>query len=296
MSITQKNWMKFSFLLFFSIVGVCVFLFKRNDTSVQMYPMERTVQYSFTLKNTSSKVIENVEFYVGAPVPHSAFQKLTKISSTEDFQVINTSSKNQILLFSIDRILPLQSIPIRVRTQLVLAIDPNSSQVNPKNKYLDDEALLDIDSDLVLEAFRSLKFNSELEFLQAAYDYVREELTYKGYIKEGKGAEWALKNGTGDCTEYASLLTSLIRLKGIPARRVEGYIKDKNGTVKAQDYHSWIEVFFEGRWVILDALNEIFMGQNTDYLAFRYFPDIEASEVFSRNELLFQHGISLKMK
>ncbi len=71
--------------------------------------------------------------------------------------------------------------------------------------------------------------------VEAVYDWVRNEITYKnGPIK---GAVAALRDKTGDCEELTSLFIAICRAKGIPARTVwvpghcypEFYLVDKNG-------------------------------------------------------------------
>lgn len=71
--------------------------------------------------------------------------------------------------------------------------------------------------------------------VEAVYDWVRNEITYKnGHLK---GALAALRDKTGDCEELTSLFIAICRAKGIPARTVwvpghcypEFYLIDKNG-------------------------------------------------------------------
>ena len=50
----------------------------------------------------------------------------------------------------------------------------------------------------------------------------------------------------GDCTEYADLLTTLARARGIPARTVTGLAYDADAAVFA--LHSWNEVGVDGVW------------------------------------------------
>ncbi len=61
----------------------------------------------------------------------------------------------------------------------------------------------------------------------------------------------------GYCTYYASAMTVLCRMAGLPARYVEGFIAkpstDGFAYVTGQDAHAWTEVYFEGfGWVPFD--------------------------------------------
>ena len=62
----------------------------------------------------------------------------------------------------------------------------------------------------------------------------------------------------GYCTYYASAMTVLCRMAGLPARYVEGFLAqpaaDGFAYVTGEDAHAWTEVYFEGfGWVPFDA-------------------------------------------
>lgn len=73
------------------------------------------------------------------------------------------------------------------------------------------------------------------ERVEAIYDWVRENVTYKN--GQLKGALAALKDGTGDCEEITSLFIAICRAADIPARTVwvpghcypEFYLEDEKG-------------------------------------------------------------------
>ena len=62
----------------------------------------------------------------------------------------------------------------------------------------------------------------------------------------------------GYCTYFASALTVLCRMAGLPARYVEGYLAKPNAQgealVTGRDAHAWTEVYFRGfGWLTFDA-------------------------------------------
>ncbi|MFX1499225.1 MAG: transglutaminase family protein, partial [Promethearchaeota archaeon] len=64
---------------------------------------------------------------------------------------------------------------------------------------------------------------------QKICDWVSNYLTYDGNLpSQEKGALWAYNNGRGDCSEYSSLMITLLRCQGIPARKVTGYVFTNN--------------------------------------------------------------------
>ena len=62
----------------------------------------------------------------------------------------------------------------------------------------------------------------------------------------------------GYCTYFASAMTVLCRMAGLPARYVEGYLAEPDGNgealVTGMDAHAWTEVYFKGfGWLTFDA-------------------------------------------
>ena len=54
---------------------------------------------------------------------------------------------------------------------------------------------------------------------------VSNYLVYDGTLPgQEQGAAWAFDNKRGDCSEYSSLMITLLRIQGIPARKVTGYL------------------------------------------------------------------------
>lgn len=59
-------------------------------------------------------------------------------------------------------------------------------------------------------------------------------------------AEEAWEKGCGVCQDYAHIYITLLRMAGIPARYVCGFILGEG------ESHAWVEAFCEGRWIALD--------------------------------------------
>ncbi len=87
-----------------------------------------------------------------------------------------------------------------------------------------------------------------------------------------------LETREGYCTYFASALTVLCRMAGLPARYVEGYLAEPNAAgealVTGLNAHAWTEVCFEGfGWLTFDATprrtTEELPGEN----AFKNGPD-----------------------
>jgi len=74
---------------------------------------------------------------------------------------------------------------------------------------------------------------------QKICDWVVDHLTYNDSLEEEKGAKWAYDNQMGDCSEYSSLMVTLLRCQGIPARKVTGFVISADPTIKPYVGQEW---------------------------------------------------------
>jgi transglutaminase-like putative cysteine protease len=100
-------------------------------------------------------------------------------------------------------------------------------------------------------------------YAQAASTLIHEKFSYvKGATHVHSSIEDALKAGAGVCQDFAHLLLSVVRRRGLPGRYVSGYIvptSNGNGTssleevIGGQASHAWVEVWLPpSGWVGLD--------------------------------------------
>lgn len=76
----------------------------------------------------------------------------------------------------------------------------------------------------------------------------------EGSIGRGwDSASVVARNRTGDCTEYAVLLTALARAAGRPARVVTGVVIVAANGAPTGAGHAWSEVEEDGTWKVADA-------------------------------------------
>ena len=67
--------------------------------------------------------------------------------------------------------------------------------------------------------------DNPLEKARKICENVSNYLVYDGTLPgQEQGAAWAFDNKRGDCSEYSSLMITLLRIQGIPARKVTGYL------------------------------------------------------------------------
>ena len=96
----------------------------------------------------------------------------------------------------------------------------------------------------------------------AIRDYLRDNYTYSLDVADPPDntdfAAWfLLGEKKGYCTYFATAMTLLCRMQGIPARYVTGYLavpQDGLATVTSADAHAWTEIYLNGfGWLTIDA-------------------------------------------
>ncbi|MEM9562656.1 MAG: transglutaminase family protein [Actinomycetota bacterium] len=116
----------------------------------------------------------------------------------------------------------------------------------------------------------------------AAVAATRRLLRYeKNSTHIGIGLDELVAGGTGVCQDYAHLTIGLLRLSGVPARYVSGYLFAADETVGANgggieagvdqetdddvevQTHAWVEAWLPGdRWLAVDPTNDRPVGHN----------------------------------
>ena len=75
---------------------------------------------------------------------------------------------------------------------------------------------------------------------QKINDWVVDHLVYSDSLPaQEMGAKWAYDNQLGDCSEYSSLMITLLRCQGIPARKVTGFVITNNPSSTPQVGQEW---------------------------------------------------------
>jgi len=104
---------------------------------------------------------------------------------------------------------------------------------------------------------------SEYDAIGAIYNYVRDDILFGYNADDRLTASQVLKDGYGQCNTKGTLLIALLRAVGIPTR-FHGftiYNELQRGAIPnylfaiAPDriIHSWVEVYFDDKWVNLEG-------------------------------------------
>ncbi len=100
--------------------------------------------------------------------------------------------------------------------------------------------------------------SAQLSDLHTLSNTILQTLPYKtGGTAVDTPAEEALQGDAGVCQDHAQIFISAVRLSGLPARYVSGYLKI-NEQVQQEATHAWAEVFIQGLgWVGFDVSNGV---------------------------------------
>lgn len=97
----------------------------------------------------------------------------------------------------------------------------------------------------------------------SAYNFVRDDIAFGYNIDDSIPASQVLSDGIGQCNTKGILLMALLRALNIPCR-IHGFTIYKSlqkGAIRGIFYqlapkeiiHSWVEVFYHGRWCYLEG-------------------------------------------
>ena len=231
------------------------------------YPIQRQIQYSFTLQNFGNQTLKNAEFWAHAPVRQTAYQRCEHLEVSHPYQLLSDAYGNQTLYFRLPEIPPFGTVIISVKATLALSDTPQRLPAANLKTFLQPEPFCESGAPEITRLAVSFSSGDPLIAAQKIFNWVASNVQYAGYLRNERGALYALKNHQGDCTEFMYLFAALCRAKEIPARNIGGYVCSGNTVVKPAEYHNWAE-FFDGRfWRLADPQRKVFMKDSSLYIA-----------------------------
>lgn len=129
-----------------------------------------------------------------------------------------------------------------------------------RDEYLQPSENIDSDNEDIIAAVRPLVVEND-EYRTAKNISAFVSKTVKADTRQRINhttlpASEILKQKTGVCTDYANLMTAMLRAAGIPARHVSGLVF--NRMTEAADWthpaasHAWVEFYTDGKWHFAD--------------------------------------------
>ena len=238
---------------------------------------EKRLRYRVTLRNRTGEVVKRSEVRVFAPVLRTASQITLDVTASRPYERLSDPLGNQVLRFLVTvppygtKVL---SIAARVHLHNGYAV---SSLVDDPMEYLAEEQYVELSYPPLIELAEKLRAPSPIQTVEQAVQWISSHIKSEGYIRDDRGARWALDNLTGDCTERSYLLIALLRRNEIPARMVGGFVIEEDAVLNTRAYHNWVEYHDGGVWRITDV-DDVRRGEDPfRYVAFRVIARGEAS-------------------
>jgi hypothetical protein len=247
--------------------------------------VSRRLRFTLTFTNPLDRSLDGQSFWCYLPANLARAQRLREVQVSVAHSVQGDVHGHRILALSFDRFAPLAQKVVTVITEVELAAEPEDDgltavQNSPGGSaWLSAERYIELDAPEIRALAALLRRETELASARAIYEWVRDNLSYAGYLADDFGALYALINRRGDCTEYADLVVALARAVGIPARMVGGYVTDRDAAPKPQDYHNWAQLYLGGAWRTVDAQKETWLASSAQYVVFRIYRDSASNPV-----------------
>ncbi|MGH8973107.1 MAG: transglutaminase family protein [Acidimicrobiia bacterium] len=133
------------------------------------------------------------------------------------------------------------------------------------SEYLGPTTYVPRDRELATIALSLAGGQSPPAAVQELAAFVASHLSYTpGVTEVSTSAVEAFHAGHGVCQDYAHLTLALLRLTGIPARYVSGYLHPRKdapkGEVVSGESHAWVEAWL-GDWWGFDPTNQVPVGE-----------------------------------
>ena len=254
----------------------------------------KTIQYSFTITNTSNRIASEVVFQTFAPVSETSWQVIPRTGSSHTYKTITDEAGNQILEFTIKNLPPFSSKIIYIRSEVGNRQSPKIFSDASEN-YLQPEFHIESDHPAMIDLAEKLKQEENLATAKAFFNWAAANIRYSGYRSKSQGALYALQHKSGDCTEYMSLFIALCRAAGIPARGIGGYVIAQDAILKPENYHNWAEFYHNGVWHLADPQEKKFMKEEQNYIAMRIIGDSPDNSMVDNGRFMVT-GDNIKVK
>lgn len=219
--------------------------------------------------------MEHLYVYVPATTSN---QRVKAIDATLPFTKQEDALGNRLLAFSFAGLAPYGKKRLTITALVEVAESPDSTGIAPGSVFETAEPMVESDSPEIRALADSLGVTPEREYAADAYRWVREHIVYAGYIADDLGATSVLRSRRGDCSEFAYLVASLNRARGIPTKVLGGYVVTSNAVLKASEYHNWNEAYIDGQWWLIDAQKGVLFAPSADYVVTRVISRTDLSE------------------
>lgn len=237
--------------------------------------LRRRLRFTITFTNPFERDLAHQAFWCYLPAEFLPQQRLRQVQVSVPHTMHSDALGHRILGLSFARLgaMAQKIVTVSAEVEATSAADTGRAVPAGADDWLGPERYVESEAAQIEALAAVLRRPTPGETVRAIYDWVRQNLTYAGYLADDFGALYALREHSGDCTEYAALVVALARASHIPARVLGGYVMLQHGTPRPQDYHNWAEVFIDGAWRTVDAQKHSWLPPAGTYVAFRISRD-----------------------
>lgn len=261
------------------------------------YAIPRHIQYGFTLQNKTNRLVKEAEFWTYAPVKQTPTQQCVHLEASHPFQVISDDLGNQILRFTFKDLSPYATKIITIEADLLLSDRPNPMHVKDISAYLRAEKYCESDDPEISRVAKELKGPKPVSTAENIFRWVAGHIQHAGYLREARGALYALNEKKGDCTEFMYLFAALCRANNIPVRCIGGYVCQENAVLRPNGFHNWVEFCDGGVWKTADPQRKAFMQAPSKYIAMQVLGKASESPLSGHHRFRCgSEGLEVKMR
>jgi transglutaminase-like putative cysteine protease len=244
----KRNWILIAFALF-AISAL---------NAGNRYELER--EYLIRNKSTSKEL--KIKLTLPGLSPYVNSRVLSSSFTPEPVRVEDVEPGIQKLHYNLS-LQPGESLPLKMLWTVELEASEGIGQAAALNderraQYLAPQKKIESNHPEILALATELRSAAaeDRQFVDAVYHAVKKRLKPQGFGTANRGALYALRQGRGDCTEYAALIVALARAGGVPARINTAMSMQKDGTAHF-DNHNNAEVYLNDRWLPVEPFFNI---------------------------------------
>jgi transglutaminase-like putative cysteine protease len=259
-------------------------------------PWIRQIRYSFTLRNTTNRLLPHIDFWTYAPVPKNSIQQRVNLQTSHPYRIVMDNMGNEVLHFSLANLPPYATRILSINAKVSFSEKSAPTPAGDLNPYLEAEKYIEMDDPDIRRTATALKDTSPLRIAERTFRWVSGHIKDYEYSAEDRGALFALRNGRGDCSEAMHLFIALCRANGVPARGIGGYVHDESDILDPDAYHHWAEFYSDGAWHVADPQRKVFREEQCRYCALRIIGRTRGNPMGGHHRFRFTgEGLEVRM-
>lgn len=259
-------------------------------------PVVRQIRYSFTMRNTTNRLLPHVDFWTYAPVPKNSIQQRVNLDVSSPCRIVADNIGNQVLHFSVPNLPPYATWILSINARVSFSEKSAPIPAGDLRPYLEAEQYIEADDPDIRRAAAALKDASLLRTAERIFNWVSGHIKDYEYSEEERGALFAFRNRRGDCSEAMHLFIALCRANGIPARGIGGYVHGESSVLDPDAYHHWAEFYADGAWHVADPQRKVFCEGQSRYCALRIIGRTSGNPMENHHRFRFTgEGLEVRM-